>query len=564
VYRPLRVYTVDPSLSRFEGATAILNVPYEPVKPGPEGHVIRILGFDGEKPITTINLEDPRVLINSGLTPSPTNHLFHQQMVYAVASSVYAAFRTALGRHLSWGFEGKLQIRPHVADLQNAFYESSNGMLSFGYYQAPPNTAGNIPPGTYIFTCLSHDIIVHELTHALLDGLRSQFLLPTGPDVLAFHEAISDLVAIFQHFTYQEVLETQIQKSKAKLEQARLLTGIAHEFGYTLGEDRPLRSAIGNEKEFVYGETSDEYARASVLVSAMFDAFIRIYERKTDRYIRLATSGSGVLPEGNLSTDLVAILANEAAQLAGQFLSICIRALDYCPPVDVEFGEYLRALITADRDLIPDDKWGYREALIAAFARRKIYPRDVKNLSEDALVWRSPLRPVPPLQPLQFSELRFQGDPSIPASESELFRQACALGEFVSRPENLDNFGFLPPAAAGATGEDRIELPCVQSVRTSRRVGPAGQVVFDLVAEVTQRRLVRNPVNNLLTEFYGAATIIIDPKGEIRYTVFKHTGNTDRLQRQLEFQVRSGLWHEQNGRLVPGDNPLKQLHRKRF
>ena len=45
---------------------------------------------------------------------------------------------------------------------------------------------------------------------------------------------------------------------------------------------------------------------------------------------------------------------------------MCIRALDYCPPVDITFGEYLRALITADADLVPDDDRGYRVAMIGA------------------------------------------------------------------------------------------------------------------------------------------------------------------------------------------------------
>ena len=54
---------------------------------------------------------------------------------------------------------------------------------------------------------------------------------------------------------------------------------------------------------------------------------------------------------------------------------MCIRALDYCPPVDITFGEYLRALITADTDLVPNDKLGYRIAFIEAFRNRGIYPQ---------------------------------------------------------------------------------------------------------------------------------------------------------------------------------------------
>ena len=83
-------------------------------------------------------------------------------------------------------------------------------------------------------------------------------------------------------------------------------------------------------------------------------------------------------------------LAQEAAKAAGHVLNMCIRALDYCPPVDLTFGEYLRALITADMDLMPEDEHGYRVAFIEAFRRRGIYPRDVRTLSEDSLRWARP------------------------------------------------------------------------------------------------------------------------------------------------------------------------------
>ena len=56
---------------------------------------------------------------------------------------------------------------------------------------------------------------------------------------------------------------------------------------------------------------------------------------------------------------------------------MCIRALDYCPAVDITFGEYLRALITADLDAVPNDplitalrSWN-RSAMEAPAARRE-------------------------------------------------------------------------------------------------------------------------------------------------------------------------------------------------
>ena len=50
----------------------------------------------------------------------------------------------------------------------------------------------------------------------------------------------------------------------------------------------------------------------------------------------------------------------------------------------------LRAIITADRDLIRDDDRGYRVAFIDAFRERGIVPYDVTRLAEDSLLWEPP------------------------------------------------------------------------------------------------------------------------------------------------------------------------------
>src|ERR1700754_4149590 len=47
LYRPLRVYALDPAASRLEGAFAELNVPYERLAPGPVGSMLRIDDVDG-------------------------------------------------------------------------------------------------------------------------------------------------------------------------------------------------------------------------------------------------------------------------------------------------------------------------------------------------------------------------------------------------------------------------------------------------------------------------------------------------------------------------------------
>jgi len=54
-------------------------------------------------------------------------------------------------------------------------------------------------------------------------------------------------------------------------------------------------------------------------------------------------------------------IAAEATNTARQFLTICIRALDYCPPVDIQFGDYLRGLITSDAEVVENDELGCRK-----------------------------------------------------------------------------------------------------------------------------------------------------------------------------------------------------------
>ena len=107
-----------------------------------------------------------------------------------------------------------------------------------------------------------------------------------------------------------------------------------------------------------------------------------------------------MLPPGALAAGLADALTDVASKVAGQMLTMCIRALDYCPPIDITFGDFLRALVTADRDLVPHDPLGYRVAFVSAFAARGIYPENVRSLSVDTIIWEPPPVPFPNLQQL--------------------------------------------------------------------------------------------------------------------------------------------------------------------
>lgn len=569
VYRQLKIYALDPSASRRDGSIALVNVPYERLGPGPRGTLLEVID-DSANDQSQLDLDDHVLLLAQGRAPSPSDRLFRSQMVYAVCTTTYAAFRQALGRDIGWGFtrrgatagDNRLVVRPSAAGLRNAYYDRHRGELCFGVYEANARVAGRNLPRGEVSSCLSHDVVVHEMTHALLDGLRSEFMTPSNPDVLAFHEAFADLIAIFQRFTYKDVVRQAIRGARGDVRSAALLTSIAQQFGQTTGLTGALRSAVGGT-ERKYDESTEPHERGEVLLAAVFEAFATIYELKTRALVKLATGGSGVLPPGDISDGLTDVLTKHACKLASQFLSVCIRAIDYCPPVDITFGEYLRAVITADVDLVPDDDWGYREAWIDAFRRYEIYPADVTNLSEDSLRWRTSDIPIPAEPELGFDRLQFAGDPGRPASAAELTRQAQALGALVADPQYAPAFGLCP---AREIEGDRLDVPVIQSIRTARRAGPDGQVAFDLVAEITQRREVRTHAGITGFDFFGGATVILDPVGSVRYVIRKSLSSRERLQRQRDVLSRdTQFWGLGPGaRMYPEANVFRLLHGARL
>lgn len=531
VHRVLRVYTQDPGTSRSDGAVAEIEIPWEPVGPGPAGHIFVVR--DHHEPTGEtwgpIDLDDVRIATGRGVAPSTTDPRFAQQMTYAVAMSTYERFRLALGRLPEFApvvagktDKGRIEIRPHWKPDDNAYYEPDEAALSFGYTKSKASSAGATQAGAFVFTCLSHDVIAHETAHAILDGLRPHLMRPSNPDVAAFHEGFADLAALLMRFRYKEVVRRGLEASKGETLDSSLLTDMARQWGRTDGDGQsPLRRILyrqGTPDSLVpaedrYDKDKEHHDLGGVLVAAVFEAMGRVFQRKTRTLRKIAAQSPG-------SHDhLIELLTVHARDLAGQFLNIVIRAVDYCPPLDLTFGEFLRAMITADWVTVPDDPHHYREALVLAFRRYGITVPGVPDLSEGALLWQGPEADLPPVEALSFANLRHRFEPGWFADEDESRKRADALGDYVTRPGRHCYFGLRPP---GRAGEWHYDLPVVESVRTLRRLTPDDELDFHIVAEVTQR------VTKNRRSYWGGSTVILDSDGAVRFVVGKGVGDTKR------------------------------------
>ena len=584
--RRLRIYALDPSIGKSLDSVAVnqttLSLPWEDLGRGPIGEYLEVVDVDpaSNRLYDPVDLNEPKLLAQDGWPPSEGNPEFHQQMVYAMAMQTIGHFEEALGRKALWAPQRvenpetgdsdfrevpRLRIYPHALRAENAYYSPSKVALLFGYFQASTRPGDVTSHGSMVFSCLSSDIIAHETTHALLDGLHRRFQEISNPDVPAFHEAFADIVALFQHFAIPELVRFQIAQARGRLSAAKLLGGLAKQFGEGTQRGGPLRDYLGKEvKGLSYATEKEVHARGSILTSAVFEAFLKIVDRRTADLVRIATSGTGILPKGALHPDLVNRLTDETCKAAKHVLHMCIRALDYCPAVDLTFGEYLRALITADIDLVPNDILHYRVAFIEAFRERDLIPRDVRTVSEETLAWGTMEDPEPTwlekiLDGIDLGwgrDLKRSGIYQLNESNRwEVWRRLKKA--FAADPKLHSAFGLADGVPRynrkgeivkkAAPGQTTFE---VFGVRPTRRIGPNGTFRTEVIVTIQQRQRMplASPAHLKNEErddsekpegrwfwFRGGATLILgarEGRPVVRYNIVKRSNSRNRLTRQ--------------------------------
>jgi len=608
--RRLRIFALDPSLGGslefVDSNIATVNVRYERdpdgnsiLKPGPVGDYLEVVDVDpaSDRFYHPVDLDDPRLLLQDGLDPSEGNPQFHQQMVYAVAMRTIDSFEHALGRRALWAsppkryeYVPRLRIYPHALRAKNAYYSPNLCALLLGYFPAESSLTDATAPGTLVFGCLSADIVAHEMTHALLDGFTSGFREYSNPDVGSFHEAFADVVALFSHFQYKDLVRREIARRRGDLGAETLLGGLARQFGQGISMSGPLRDYHNPEDKFGYRKTFEVHDRGSLLVKAIYQAYLAIFTRRTGDLIRLATGGSGILAEGEIHPDLVNRLTDEACKAAGHVLRMCIRALDYLAPVDITFGDYLRALITADLSQVVDDRFGYRTALIESFRRRDLLPANLRTVSVESLRWDPP--PKHCRQPPWLNELvdkidmKWQATPSRWEIHKRIRKRShdvhTILAKYFKNDLDLCRQLGLRPELGKYSDEGHLIRPGkgrttfeVRTVRGVQRQQPNGEMTSEIIIVLAQRLPVWFDSQDPASGFFwycGGATLVIDPSNErnepeLKYTIWKRIGESDsddRLGRERTYrgfppaQNLRGMYFGSRG--MAGDEPFAALH----
>ncbi|MCV3211110.1 hypothetical protein OHD62_31080 [Mesorhizobium sp. YC-39] len=559
--RKLTIIAKDPGLRMGTNGPMVfaqVDVPAEILGPGPTGYRIKVVDYNATERRAYAarqryqigdTLLDPFAPAEGEVLSDPDyqsrvidNPNFHAQNCYAIAMRTLGLFERALGRRVSWSSGGhQLHIAPHAFALANAFYSEPDRSLMFGYFFDDK--------GKPVFTALSHDVVAHETTHAVLDGLRSRYTEPSGPDQAAFHEGFADIVAILSIFSLPEVVAAglgvdvkvpgpgdpmafiSVDKVTSEAIRKSILLGIGAEIGMASGGGRgALRQSVELEpRADILDEPAmaEAHNRGEVVVAAMTRAFVELW---TMRIARLGTFGRRGY---NLSA-----VVEEGAKAAAQLLQMSIRAIDYCPPTDLDFGQFLTSLLTADRELVPDDsRFGYRTLVRKSFADFGIVPPADRTDAEGCWLY---------------------------FAKGEELKYSRSNAEALTRDVN-ECFRFLweNRDALGITERGYTQ---VVSLDTSLRIDPDGIPFRETICQYIQlghffgSELMAickiNPLPDGFTtkssvDLFGGGVVVFDQYGRVKYHIGNELIGESRQKRRLEYlrdtgQLRAPRGDERN------------------
>jgi hypothetical protein len=530
----MTIIAQDPSVRNPKGGIlrTWVDIPDEELGSGPRGYRVHVVDYDSSQQVLYHPFElgdhvDPfEIATDSQLLNDPS---FHAQNVYAIIMHLLFRFEFAMGRRISWGFGfHQLHVSPHAFADANAYYSEDAQGLFFGYF---PGESGEI-----VFTCLSHDVVAHEATHALLDGLRNSYTLPSHPDQAGFHEGFADIVALLSVFGLPDVVRTLLPKIKSdhnyiekeELEAKNLyknvLLGLAEQFGKEASRYSSdcLRRAVERppSKDALPSLAFEEsHIRGEILSAAVLRSFVKVWTKRLKSW--LPTEDKAVL---------INRVVEDACNAADHLLTMCIRALDYCPVVDVTFDDFLSALLTADFEVLPDDgKYKYREVLIEQFGLWGIAPASGnENQLQAGKVQGLGLWEKPP----QSDKLNYEWihRESLEKDTNEVFRFLWENRKALKIFENAYTW--------------------VTSVRPCIRIAPDGFVLKETVCEYRQSldlpagqlssvcKGIKKPAgmpDDTEVRLNGGGVLIFDDFGRLKYHIRSRINSPNRQSSRLEY-----------------------------
>src|SRR5262249_50453596 len=235
-------------------------------------------------------------------------------------------------------------------------------------------------------------------------------------------------------------------------------------------------------------------------------------------------------------------VVDSAVETADHLLTIAIRALDYCPPTDLLFGDFLSAMLTSDFELYPDDsRYHFRDALREGFAGFGFKPcSQSRQKTAEPGLWAPPGN-----LPLIYSRTHHE---SMRRDPDEVFRFLWENRATLRVDENAYTKveAVWPCDRAGADGFYLRETVAVYSQRVKLEARELRR--FGLKKQ-------KDMPGGLSITLYGGGNLMFEESGRLKYHVRNRIANAARQNPRLEY-----LW--EHGALT-GKKSFAALHLER-
>jgi hypothetical protein len=268
----------------------------------------------------------------------------------------------------NWSATNVLHIDTSAGAEMNAYYDRSS--LKFFYYSFG---------GRNTYFADSADIVAHELGHAFLDAMRPDFWSVQSLEIWSFHEAFSDIVAMFNLMNYDAAINKVLEQTKGEILVSNTISRLAEEVGLLIrgltGDESYLPNALRDPavEHFAYQNPSSLPAESpNNRLAAECHSFGRVFSNAW-YHIFARTFKSNLERTGNMVESF-----KDARDL-------CFSSLIQAVPISARTVNYYQSVAKSMITIAESKDPGFSSIVKDVFSEWNICePRPVSTLSENS------------------------------------------------------------------------------------------------------------------------------------------------------------------------------------
>lgn len=273
----------------------------------------------------------------------PKDKQYTAAATLATVAQTLSTFESAYGEKIDWAFGSeKIGLHPDAGEDFNAYYSRDEASLNF-FHGMDPTTKEMIYSGN------SGEVVSHEVGHAMLDGMRPDYLVSWDVDTNGFHEAFGDVTALLMATQDDAAVELAAKQTGGDLRKPNCLAATGEQLGATInnaygrnatGGDY-IRNAI-NDFKWQAPRTVPRNPSGTDPLTTEMHSWSRIWTGA--QYDMLADMVKEKMNEG--------MTAQEAIKAAGkETMELCGGMMKNAPKSNATYRQLAQAMLKADQQM---------------------------------------------------------------------------------------------------------------------------------------------------------------------------------------------------------------------